>query len=39
MQRREFSIQLAGVGLGLAVAGKASAQGTPVEGPGDTANA
>lgn len=32
MQRREFSFQLAGVGLGLAVAAKASAQGTPVEG-------
>jgi thiol:disulfide interchange protein DsbA len=32
MQRRDFSKQLAGVGLGLAVAGRASAQGAPVEG-------
>lgn len=32
MQRRDFSRQLAGVGLGLAVAGRASAQGAPVEG-------
>jgi thiol:disulfide interchange protein DsbA len=32
MQRRDFSKQLAGVGLGLAVTGRASAQGAPVEG-------
>jgi thiol:disulfide interchange protein DsbA len=32
MQRRDFSRQLAGVGLGLAVAGRAGAQGGPVEG-------
>jgi thiol:disulfide interchange protein DsbA len=32
MQRREFSKQLAGAGLGLAVAGAAQAQGGPVEG-------
>lgn len=32
MQRRDFSRQLAGVGLGLAVAGRAGAQGAPVEG-------
>ncbi len=32
MQRRDFSRQLAGVGLGLAVAGRTSAQGGPVEG-------
>ena len=32
MQRRDFSKQLAGVGLGLAVAGRASAQNSPVEG-------
>jgi thiol:disulfide interchange protein DsbA len=32
MKRRDFSIQLAGAGLGLAVAGRAAAQGGPVEG-------
>ena len=32
MKRRDFSKQLAGAGLGLAVAGGARAQGTPVEG-------
>ncbi len=32
MQRRDFSRQLAGVGLGFAVAGRAGAQGAPVEG-------
>ena len=32
MQRRDFSKQLAGAGLGLAVAGVARAQGAPVEG-------
>lgn len=32
MQRRDFSRQLAGVGLGLVVAGRAGAQGGPVEG-------
>ena len=31
MQRRDFSRQLAGVGLGLAVAGRAGAQGGPVD--------
>ena len=32
MQRRDFSIRLAGAGLGLAAAGMARAQGAPVEG-------
>ncbi len=32
MQRRDFSRHLAGVGLGLAVAGRAGAQSAPVEG-------
>jgi len=32
MKRRDFSIQLAGTGLGLALAGSAQAQGGPVEG-------
>ena len=32
MKRRDFSKQLAGAGLGLAVAGAARAQGAPVEG-------
>ena len=32
MKRRDFSIQLAGAGLGLAMAGGARAQGGPVEG-------
>ena len=32
MQRRDFSRQLVGAGLGLAVAGSARAQGGPVEG-------
>jgi thiol:disulfide interchange protein DsbA len=32
MKRREFSIHLAGSGLGLALAGRARAQGTPAEG-------
>ena len=32
MQRRDFSKQLAGAGLGLAMAGVARAQGAPVEG-------
>lgn len=32
MQRRDFSKQLAGAGLGLAVAGRAGAQASPVEG-------
>ena len=32
MQRRDFSRLLAGVGLGLAVAGRAGAKGAPVEG-------
>jgi thiol:disulfide interchange protein DsbA len=32
MQRRDFSRQLAGAGLGLALVGTARAQGTPVEG-------
>ncbi len=32
MQRRDFSLQLAGAGLGLAVTGLAQAQGTPKEG-------
>jgi thiol:disulfide interchange protein DsbA len=32
MKRRDFSLQLAGAGLGLAVAGAARAQGVPVEG-------
>ena len=32
MKRRDFSKQLAGAGLGLAVAGAARAQGSPVEG-------
>lgn len=32
MQRRDFSKQLAGAGLGLAVSGVARAQGAPVEG-------
>ena len=32
MKRRDFSLQLAGAGLGLAVAGAARAQGAPVEG-------
>jgi len=32
MKRRDFSIQLAGTGLGLALAGRAQAQGGPVEG-------
>ena len=32
MQRRDFSKQLAGAGLGLALAGTASAQGAPKEG-------
>jgi thiol:disulfide interchange protein DsbA len=32
MNRRDFSLQLAGAGLGLATAGTARAQGAPVEG-------
>jgi protein dithiol oxidoreductase (disulfide-forming) len=32
MKRRDFSIQLAGAGLGVALAGTAQAQGGPVEG-------
>ena len=32
MQRRDFSLQLAGAGLGLAVTGLAQAQGAPKEG-------
>jgi thiol:disulfide interchange protein DsbA len=32
MKRRDFSLQLAGTGLGLALAGAARAQGAPVEG-------
>ena len=32
MKRRDFSIQMAGAGLGLATAGLARAQGAPVEG-------
>jgi thiol:disulfide interchange protein DsbA len=32
MKRRDFSLQLAGTGLGLALAGTARAQGGPVEG-------
>ena len=32
MKRRDFSLQLAGAGLGLATAGAARAQGAPVEG-------
>ena len=32
MQRRDFSLQMAGVGLGLAVTGLAQAQGAPKEG-------
>jgi thiol:disulfide interchange protein DsbA len=32
MKRRDFSLQLAGAGLGLAAAGAARAQGAPVEG-------
>jgi thiol:disulfide interchange protein DsbA len=32
MKRRDFSTQLAGVGLGLALTGSARAQGAPVEG-------
>jgi thiol:disulfide interchange protein DsbA len=32
MKRRDFSTQLAGVGLGLALTGTAQAQGAPVEG-------
>ena len=32
MNRRDFSLQLAGAGLGLATAGTAGAQGTPEEG-------